>query len=377
MTHLKKFTGKLIFSLLIVTIFLNGSTSYGQSASFSPEDLAKQMEQLKLGMEGPGNSPVLQKRYSRLSDLMSKCSPINQMIKTFGIADPLVPNSNICINGSLAAADAHFNRTLASSTGTGVGTGVVGNCTLSGSGTAVSYDEYAFNITGCAVFPTVVTAHLCGPGGCTAPAAVDTVLTLYRAVAAGDPLTANGGLPAVFNPASACTNARAQNDDSGGTPTSTGGSTCNQLNTADCLAQCPVSTSLSEFKRSIGSGRFHIVIGGFGNGTVGNYNLYVDAPAAGCSVALTTTASGGTISGRVATTNGTGISKAVLTLMGGDLGTPISTLTNGLGYYSIPEVPVGQSYVLSVSSKRYAFSDPTRVIALTDSTDNEDFIAAP
>ena len=56
---------------------------------------------------------------------------------------------------------------------------------------------------------------LCGPAGCQHSGNTDTVLILYRNVPAGDPLTANGGLSGVFNPASTCTNARGLQDDLG------------------------------------------------------------------------------------------------------------------------------------------------------------------
>lgn len=342
--------------------------------------LEKEIEVIKSKIERPTTPPpALMGRYNQLAKLLNECSPMNQIIKSFGAQTSFAPASNLCISGaSLAVADPTYNRVIASSTGTGIGTGAVGNCSLSGSGNATHYDVYAFNLTGCAVFPTVVTAQLCGPAGCTAPAAVDTILTLYRAVAAGDPLTANGGLAGnIFNPGAACTNAVGGNDDSGATPTSTGGSTCNQSNTADCLAQCPVSTSLSEFKRNLGNGRFVIVVTGFGNATTGSYNLYVDAPAAGCSVLQTTTAAAGTISGRISTAGGQGINGAIVTLAGGELGQPMLARSNAFGYYTLTDIPVGQTYILSVSTKGYGFDIPSRAVNFSDSLTDQDFVASP
>ncbi len=80
---------------------------------------------------------------------------------------------------------------------------------------------------------------LCGPAGCQHTGNTDTVLILYRNVPAGDPLTANGGLSGVFNPASTCTNARGLQDDLGisaGMTNNPGGSTCNQVVGGSCIA---------------------------------------------------------------------------------------------------------------------------------------------
>jgi hypothetical protein len=372
---------RLLTALLCIGVLyftIHPATAFAQNLKAKSEDsIEKQMEDIKARIERSEASPSLLRRYDWLVSLQSDCTPAGQAIKTFGLANPLAPTASLCINGSIAATDPTYNRVLASSTGTGVGTGVVGNCSLSGSGTAVRYDAYGFNISGCAAFPTVVTASLCGPAGCSAPQSLDSVLTLYRNVAAGDPLTANGGLAAVFNPASPCTNARAANDDTGATPTTTGGSTCNQSNTSDCLPQCGTSTALSAFKRNIGSGRFTIVVTGFGNTTVGNYNLYIDAPAAGCTIALAPTAAGATISGRVSTNDGFGLGGATVSLSGGDISRERQVKTNPFGYYSFEDVPVGLTYILTAKSKRYAFENPTRVVNLLDSVTGEDFVAAP
>jgi hypothetical protein len=354
-------------------LYLNFNTA----SAASNADAEKQMEAVKSQMESGNNSAFLQKEYRMLANITSNCGLANRLTEPT-IKAPFAPLANLCINGALAAADPTYNRILASSTGTGVGTGVVGNCSLSGSGTATHYDAYSFNLTGCAVFPTVVTASLCGPAGCVAPGTLDSVLTLYRNVPAGDPLTANGGLPGVFNAASPCTNARAANDDSGATSTSTGGSTCNQLNTADCLAQCaaPASTSNSEFKRSLGSGRFTIVITTFGNTTTLNsYNLYVDAPSAGCAVALAPTSANAGISGRVTNSSGSGIAKANVTLTNSNTGETLELRTNPFGYYSFDDLEVGDSYIVTVSSKSYTFNPQTRTVSLEDNISDADFVS--
>jgi hypothetical protein len=360
---------------LIVYSALSGAPAMAQD---SPE---RQMQALKAEIERPGPvSPAAIRRYDRLAAILSDCGPNGQMLKTFRAeGDPLAPQANLCINGSLDVPDPDHNRVLTTSTGTGIGNGTVGNCGLSGSGTAVNHDVYSFNLTGCAAFPTEVTMTLCGPGGCQHVGNTDTTMILYRNVSAGDPLTGNGGLPGVFNPASACTNARGGSDDIGsaaGAATNPGGATCNQTVTTQCLTPCTSPSNaggLSGMRRQLGDGRFTLVVTGFGNGTTGGYNLYVDAPAAGCNVALAPSAANGAIAGRVTTAGGRGIGKTVVTVSGGSLSQPITALTNAFGYYTIEGLDAGTTYSVSVSAKGVIFANPTQIVTVQDDLTAVDF----
>lgn len=343
----------------------------GESASPAMEDLQKEMDAVKQELESPNVSPATLAKYDRIANVMSNCGMFKEATLPT-IRAPFAPAASLCINGSLAVADPDFNRPQAASTGTGLGNGVT--CSLSGAGTATNYDVYNFNLTGCAVFPTAVDVSLCGPAGCLPPNNLDSMLILYRNVAAGDPLTANGGLPGVFNPAAPCTNARAGNDDTGGTASAAGGSTCSQ--TGSCLPACaaPATTSTSQLRRNLGNGRFTVVVTGFSNGTVGNYNLYVNAPGAGCNVALSPLAASATISGRVSNPSGSGLSKVAVTLSGNGIERQ-QVFTNGFGYYTFGEVPVGDSYILTVGSKQYTFNPATRVINLENNITDADFVS--
>lgn len=346
------------------------------------DNAEKQMEALKSKMEsGNPASPAQIKEYDRLAKIMSDCSPTGEIIKTFRADDPLAPLNNLCINGSLAVSDPNYNRVLTASTGTGVGNGTLGNCSLSGSGNAVEYDVYSFNLTGCAAFPSEVTMTLCGPAGCQHVGNTDTAVVMYRSVAAGDALTANGGLPSAFNPAAACTNAVAASDDIGttaGAATNTGGATCNQTATSQCLTPCTTPSNaggLSGMRRQLGSGRFTLVVGGFGNGTVGSYNLYMDAPAAGCVIALAPSAANGGISGRVVNPAGRGIGKTTVTISGGSLSRPITALTNPFGYYSFSDLEAGMTYSVSVSAKGVSFANPIQIVTVQDDLAGVDFVS--
>jgi hypothetical protein len=321
-------------------------------------------------VEPSGRTPYALKYHNRLDVVTSDCSPTGQILREFRAkGDPLAPAATLCVAGSHTAGDPTLDRPSTQS----ALPGIVAGCPLTGS--QVRYDSYSFNLTGCAVFPTEVTMTLCGPAGCLPIAGTDTQLFLYRNVSAGDPLTANGGLPAVFNPASPCTNARAaQNDLNGGASSNPGtGTTCNQVNTANCLGACSVTT-VSGFRRQLGNGRFTLVVTGSGPGDLGNYNLYLDAPAAGCSVALAPSAAASEINGRVATANGRGIGKVNVTISGGSLASPVKALTNPFGYYNFPNLESGQTYTVSVSAKGYTFTNPTRIISLQDVT-SVDFIS--
>lgn len=359
-----------VLAIFLGLVNINAASKTGYE-SLKIRNAEKQLEQMKTAME-KSNAPVLEKNYNHLAELLSDCSPLNKTLKESRAQAPFAPANSVCFNGALAAADPDYNRPLASSTGTGIGNGTVGNCSLSGSGTAVNYDVYSFDLSSCAVFPTEVTATLCGPAGCQHVGNFDSVLTLYRNVAAGDPLTANGGLPGSFNPASACTNARAANDDlntTAGTSNSTGGSTCNQTATTQCVAPCtspPNAGGLSGFRRQLGSGTFILVVAGFGNSTVGGYNLYVDAPAAGCVINRTPTAAGANLSGRVSRASGSGISKVSVSVRNINTNEQTSVRTNSFGYYSFENIATGATYIVTVESKNYTFADPNQVITLQD-----------
>jgi hypothetical protein len=100
-----------------------------------------------------------------------------------------------------------------------------------------------------------------------------------------------------------------------------------------------------------------------GNSTGPQYSVrggfWVQAPFA-------PTAANASISGRVIRENGLGLKGVQVVLIGGTLTAPQTAITGSLGYFTFEEVQVGQSYVLSVSNKKYGFAEGTRVFTLTD-----------
>ncbi len=82
------------------------------------------------------------------------------------------------------------------------------------------------------------------------------------------------------------------------------------------------------------------------------------------------------VGGRVVTAAGRGISKTRVTLSDSN-GNIRTVMTGTFGYYEFYDVPVGETYTVSVRSKRYQFVDPTRTINVMDELSNVDFTALP
>lgn len=87
------------------------------------------------------------------------------------------------------------------------------------------------------------------------------------------------------------------------------------------------------------------------------------------------TAANVSVSGRVRTAEGRGISNAVVSIANTRTGETRTVRTGSFGFYSIEELPTGETYILTVNSKRFVFANPLRVIALNDNATDEDFIA--
>ena len=117
------------------------------------------------------------------------------------------------------------------------------------------------------------------------------------------------------------------------------------------------------------------------------YIRYQDFPATGANdglaidnfsltAALAPTAASTSISGRVTTADGRGIRNGTVTLSGG--GTQnFRVLTSSFGYYRFNDLPVGETYVVTVASKRYTFANPSRVVSLDNEVSDADFTAVP
>ncbi len=87
------------------------------------------------------------------------------------------------------------------------------------------------------------------------------------------------------------------------------------------------------------------------------------------------TAANASLSGRVTTAGGRAISNVMLQLSGGELTEIKYARTNPFGYYSFQDLPVGQSYVLTAASKRFQFSNQSRVVNLDENLTDVDFVS--
>lgn len=79
------------------------------------------------------------------------------------------------------------------------------------------------------------------------------------------------------------------------------------------------------------------------------------------------------IRGRVVTTAGMGIKDARITVTSGNLPTRIYAYTNPFGYYQIEGIPIGETYQITVSSKRHTFNQPTLTLVLRQNYENANF----
>jgi hypothetical protein len=92
---------------------------------------------------------------------------------------------------------------------------------------------------------------------------------------------------------------------------------------------------------------------------------------------LSSTAANAYISGRVTTAEGRGIRNARVVITGNALPEPRVVTTGSFGYFSFEGLQTGQTYVVTVSSQRYTFSVPSRVISLVDNVVDANFVADP
>lgn len=82
------------------------------------------------------------------------------------------------------------------------------------------------------------------------------------------------------------------------------------------------------------------------------------------------------ITGRAVTAEGRGIRNAVLTLTNSS-GESRTAITGPKGNYTFADVPAGETYVISIRSRRFQFANPTQVITLADDLNDLDFAALP
>lgn len=89
------------------------------------------------------------------------------------------------------------------------------------------------------------------------------------------------------------------------------------------------------------------------------------------------TAALATISGKITDTGGNAVKDVSVTLANPATGAVRYTRTNSFGNYRFEELPAGETYIISVNSKRYTFIFDTRIITLIDDLRDADFMVLP
>ncbi len=102
-------------------------------------------------------------------------------------------------------------------------------------------------------------------------------------------------------------------------------------------------------------------------GNIGNGTNIID----GFTIAPCSTAAGVLVSGRVLTPDGRGLRNAVVSMTDGS-GVTRTVTTSTFGYYQFEDVSVGETFVMSVASRRYRFGP--RAVQVLDSLSDVDFI---
>jgi Carboxypeptidase regulatory-like domain len=86
------------------------------------------------------------------------------------------------------------------------------------------------------------------------------------------------------------------------------------------------------------------------------------------------TAASVSIGGRVTTFGGQGIQNVRVVLTSPN-GATQSSLTGSFGNYRFNDIRVGETYVLTVFSKRFVFDNPTQIVSVNEELNNLDFTA--
>jgi hypothetical protein len=88
-------------------------------------------------------------------------------------------------------------------------------------------------------------------------------------------------------------------------------------------------------------------------------------------------AANASLGGRILTSNGRGIRNAHVVISGNNLQEPARAVTGPFVYYNFEDLAVGETYIVTVNSKRFSFKAPSRVVNLIDQIVDTDFVAEP
>jgi hypothetical protein len=83
------------------------------------------------------------------------------------------------------------------------------------------------------------------------------------------------------------------------------------------------------------------------------------------------------VAGRILTAGGAGIANTRITISGGNLPAPLTTLTGQLGWYNFTGLQAGATFTVTVQAKRSTFTQPVRSVTPSGNLMTFDFIAEP
>ena len=92
---------------------------------------------------------------------------------------------------------------------------------------------------------------------------------------------------------------------------------------------------------------------------------------------LAPSAATASVSGRILAANGSGIRNVIITLTRASTGEIRLARSSSFGYYQFNEIPVGESYILTVSAKKFSFNPNTRLLTILEELTEVDFTALP
>lgn len=132
----------------------------------------------------------------------------------------------------------------------------------------------------------------------------------------------------------------------------------------------------------IAGGGAHSSGGNFGvTGTIGQSAAGISSTSGALGVTggfwqpfLAPTAALVSVSGKVTAANGTGIGGVRVSITNSS-GETQTAVTNNFGNFGFSAIPAGETYILSVSSRRYTFGVPAQVLSVSDSVNDIVFIA--
>ena len=105
----------------------------------------------------------------------------------------------------------------------------------------------------------------------------------------------------------------------------------------------------------------------------GTGNIFFDINNVDFNI-LAPTAAAASVKGRVVTSIGRGIRRAFLKLTNVDTGVAINVTTNQFGHFKFSDLQIGNSYILTVSNKRFDFPDNTQTFTLQDDLTDITFV---